>query len=214
MQVEIRHSPASGVARCILQPNEAIKVQPGAMMAQSLGVTIEGKMSGGLLGGLGRMMSGENFFQSTFTAPNTGGWVDVIPNIIGDVFAFNVEANNPFMMNKGAWLANDGNLKIGPDASISSMFAGEGLVVLKTSGSGTLVGASAGAIDVISLKQGEGLTIDTGHLVAWESSVQLRTRKAGGIISSITSKEGLVVDVYGPGDVVMQTRVAPVIVNA
>lgn len=211
MKVEMRHSPAYAVARCWLTPHEAIKVQPGAMMAHSYGVTLEAKADGGVLRGLGRMIGGESFFTSTFTAGPQGGWVDVIPESVGDVVAVDITRNTDFVMTKGAWLANDGDIEIKPDASISGLFAGEGLVVLRARGTGTLVISSYGALDVVSLGQGEGFTVDTGHLVGWESTIQMRTRKAAGFFNSMKSKEGLVVDLQGPGDLIMQTRVPTVV---
>lgn len=211
MRVETRHSPAYAVARCFLSPNESIKVQPGAMMAHSFGVTIEAKADGGILRGLGRMIGGESFHVSTFTAPASGGWVDVIPESVGDVVSVSVDRNTDFVLTKGAWLANDGKIEIKPDASISGLFAGEGLVILRARGEGNLLVASYGALDVVSLGQGEGFTVDTGHLVGWESTIQMRTRKAAGFFNSIKSKEGLVVDLQGPGDLIMQTRVPNVV---
>lgn len=211
MRVEIRHNPAYAVARCWMEPNESIKVQPGAMMAHSFGVTLAAKADGGLLKGIGKMIGGESFFTSTFTAPANGGWVDVIPESVGDVVSVNVDQSTDFCLTKGAWLANDGQMEVKPDASLNSMFSGEGLVILKVRGVGNLVVASYGALDVVSLQQGEGFTVDTGHLVGWESSVQMRTRKAAGFFNSMKSKEGLVVDLQGPGDVIMQTRVPNVV---
>ncbi|UWX97177.1 TIGR00266 family protein [Arthrobacter zhaoxinii] len=207
MKVDIRHSPAYAVARCFLAPHEAIKVQPGAMMAHSFGVTLTAKADGGFMKGLGKMMGGESFHTTVFTAPAHGGWVDVISNSVGDVVSVGVDNATGFRLTKGAWLANDGNLDVGPDASLNGMFSGSGLIVLRVNGQGNLLVSSYGALDVISLKAGEGFTLDTGHLVGWESSVQMRTRKSAGILNSIKSGEGLVVDLQGPGDVIMQTRV-------
>jgi uncharacterized protein (AIM24 family) len=39
----------------------------------------------------------------------------------------------------------------------------------------------------------------------------MRTRKAAGFFNSMKSKEGLVVDLQGPGDLIMQTRVPTVV---
>lgn len=207
MRVDIRHSPSSAVARCFLDPNEAIKVQPGAMMAQTFGVEITAKADGGILGGLGRMVAGENFLVSTFTAPQGGGWVDVVSPMLGDIFAVDVDPQVGFTMVRGAWLANDGNINVSPDAQMGSMFSGSGLVVLKATGQGTLVGSTYGSIDVHTLKPGEGFTIDTGHIVAWENTMQIRTRRAGGWMNSLKSGEGFVADVMGPGDIITQSRI-------
>lgn len=210
MRVDMRNDPSFTVARCMLGPNEAIKVQPGAMMAHSFGITIEAKADGGLLKGIGRMIGGESFHVSTFTAPAQGGWVDVIPETVGDIVAVGVDPSTDFVLTKGAWLANDGKIEVKPDASIGGMFAGEGLIILRAKGQGTMLVSAYGGLDFISLKQGEGFTVDTGHLVGWESTIQMRTRKAAGFFNSIKSKEGLVVDLQGPGDLILQTRVPTV----
>lgn len=183
-------------------------------MAHSFGITLAAKAEGGILKGIGKMIGGESFFTSTFTAPANGGWVDVIPESVGDVVSVNVDNSTDFCLTKGAWLANDGKMEVKPDASLNSMFSGEGLVILKVRGAGNLVVASYGAMDVVSLQQGEGFTVDTGHLVGWESSVQMRTRKAAGFFNSMKSKEGLVVDLQGPGDVIMQTRVPNIVAQS
>ena len=70
MQVTVRHAPAFGVARCELSPGEAIRVESGAMMATSAGVSIEAKMQGGLLKGLKRsVLGGESLFVTTIPLP-------------------------------------------------------------------------------------------------------------------------------------------------
>lgn len=214
MKVEIRHAPSYAVARCFLAPNEPMKAQPGSMMMHSTGISLEAKSDGGFFKGLGRMVGGESFHVTTFTAPLHGGWVDIIPEVVGDVFALPINSPEGLVLTRGAWLANDGNIEVKPDASLNSMFSGEGLVILRAVGQGTVVGNTYGAIDQISLGPNDGLTIDTGHLVAWEPSVRMRTRKAGGFMASWKSKEGLVVDVQGPGDIITQSRVPTVVTQA
>ena len=51
MDVEIRDSPAFAVARCTLQPGEAMKAEAGGMMAHSIGVELQAKVQGGLMKG-------------------------------------------------------------------------------------------------------------------------------------------------------------------
>lgn len=212
MEVDIRHSPSFAVARVKLGPNEAVQAQPGSMMAMSFGVEIKAKVEGGIFKGLGRMMAGESLHITTFTAPSNGGWVDIAPESQGDVFCIDVERSNPLLINAGSWLANEIGVEVKADASISSYFGGEGFVILKSSGSGQILGNSYGGIDLHNLQAGEGFTVDTGHLVAWESSLKTRVRKAGGFISSMTSKEGKVIDITGPGSLITQSRL-PVVAS-
>lgn len=214
MEVEVRHSPAFAVAKVLLGPGEKVQAQPGAMMAMSYGVDLQAKVEGGIMRGIGRMFSGESMHITTFTAPSQGGWVDLVPEVSGDVFVLDVEAHNPLLINAGGWLGNEMGVEVKADMNLSSAFGGEGLVILKSSGTGKIIGNAYGGLDVHSLGPGEGFTIDTGHLVAWESTVQTNVRRATGWIGSMTSKEGFVVDLIGPGDLVTQSRVPTIVTNA
>jgi len=48
--------------------------------------------------------------------------------------------------------------------------------------------------------------VDNGHLVAWNTKYILERVASGGIISGLSSGEGLVCKFTGPGTVFMQTR--------
>ena len=48
--------------------------------------------------------------------------------------------------------------------------------------------------------------VDTGHLVAYEPTIDVRIGMAGGLFSSIFSREGLVTRVRGPGRIYLQSR--------
>ncbi|MBC9705801.1 MAG: TIGR00266 family protein [Enterococcus sp.] len=208
MKVEIRNSPAYAVARCFLDPGQVINVESGAMYAQTIGMEITSEMQGGFLGALKRsVLSGDSFFVSKFSAPH-GGWVDVVPTYPGDIFQLDLDGSNALILTRGAWIASDTSVSLDTKFGGAKMFiGGEGLFTVKCTGRGTVVGAAYGAIDHHSLKQGEGLTVDTGHLVAYEDGMNVNIRKSGtGILNSLKSGEGLVMDFYGPGDVITQSR--------
>jgi uncharacterized protein (AIM24 family) len=48
--------------------------------------------------------------------------------------------------------------------------------------------------------------VDTGHLVAIDEGIGFTVRAVGGLKSTLFSGEGLVVDLTGPGRVLLQTR--------
>ena len=56
------------------------------------------------------------------------------------------------------------------------------------------------------LQPEEKYIIDNGHLVAWNCKYVMERVASGGIISGISSGEGLVCKFTGPGTVFMQTR--------
>ena len=78
--------------------------------------------------------------------------------------------------------------------------------MLRVSGQGKAILSSYGAIHEINLAAGERYTIDTGHLVAFSENMGFNVRTVGGLKSTLFSGEGLVVDMTGPGRVLLQTR--------
>jgi uncharacterized protein (AIM24 family) len=69
-----------------------------------------------------------------------------------------------------------------------------------------MVLSAYGAIHEIVLERGQSYTVDTGHLVAFTEGIDFNVRKVGGLKSTLFSGEGLVVDLTGPGRVLMQSR--------
>ena len=102
MRVDTRHDPSFTVARCVLSGGEAVRVESGAMIAHSAGVTLESKSQGGLMAGLKRsVLGGGSFFVTTYTAPPQGGWVDVAGVLPGDTVPIDVTPDMPFFLPAG-----------------------------------------------------------------------------------------------------------------
>lgn len=210
MKVDIRHDPAFAVARATLASGEKIQVEAGAMMAHSHGITIESNMQGGVMKSLGRgLLGGESLFTTTYTAPQGGGWVDVAPNLPGEVAVVGITPQTPLIITRGCWLFNDLGVTLDLKwGGFKNLFGGEGGFAMHASGNGTAVVSSYGAMDVMTLAPGERFVLDSGHLIACEATVQFTTRRAvqGKSIQSLKSGEGLVLDMVGPGDVIIQSR--------
>ena len=206
MDIELRHRPAYSLAVVTLAANEDVKVEPGAMVSYSDGVTVETKAQGGLMGGLKRMVAGESFFQNTYHAPGNGGELTLAQALPGDTIVLEI-AGSEFMLQSGAYMASEMNVNVDAKWGGAKGFFGSGsLVLLKVSGQGKLVVGCYGAIEERMLQAGQKYTVDTGHIVGFDGSVQFNVRRVGGWKSTILSGEGLVVELTGPGRVLMQTR--------
>ena len=206
MQVQLKHQPSFTIAVLTLSPNEQVKVEPGAMVGYSDGVTVETKSEGGFLGGIKRMVGGESFFQNTYSAPGQGGELVLAPSLPGDVFTIPMTGNT-FNLQSGAYIASE--MGITMDSSWGGsrgFFGGAGLILLKVTGSGTLVAGCYGAVEERVLAAGQTYTVDTGHIVGFDASIQFTVRKQGNWKSAILGGEGLVCELVGPGRVLMQTR--------
>jgi uncharacterized protein (TIGR00266 family) len=192
----------------MLQPEQTIAAEAGAMVSMSANVELHSEMKGGVFGALKRAVGGESAFVSTFTARGGAGEVTLAPGTPGDVVGIEME-NQTFMVQSSSYLAGDTSLQVDTKfGGAKSFFGGEGLFVLNVSGTGLLLVSSFGAIHRRVLRPGEQYVVDTGHLVAWEGHMQYNLRKAAksGYLRSFLSGEGMVAEFTGPGEILVQTR--------
>ena len=190
---EIKHQGAFALAVINLQPEQAIAAEAGAMVSMSANVDLHSELKGGVFGALKRAVGGESAFVSTFTARGGAGEVTFAPGAPGDVAG--IEMNNQtFMVQSSSYLAGDVSLQVDTKfGGAKSFFGGEGLFVLQVSGTGLLLVSSFGAIHRKTLRAGERYVVDSGHLVAWEGSMQYQLRKATkSFFRSFLSGEGVV----------------------
>ena len=209
MDVAVRHSPSFAAARITLAPNEQIRAESGAMMATSYGLGVASSTQGGVLKGLKRsFLGGESLFITTFNAPANGGWVDIAHHLPGDIVVRPVTPEQPLSITRGCWLASASGVELDTKwGGFKSLFGGEGGFLVRAAGTGTVVLACYGALDTLELGPGESVTIDSGHVVAFDPSVTSQLRKvAGGVIQTLKSGEGFVFDFTGPGWVMTQSR--------
>ena len=209
MEVTNRQGPAFGVARITLGPNERVKAESGAMMATIPSVTVEAKAEGGMLKSLKRAaLGGESFFITSYIAPPEGGWVDVAARLPGDTQVLDLVPGQAWFVQKGSWLASADGVEMDTKwGGFKNMFGSEGGFILRAEGQGPMVVAAYGAIEVWDLAPGQIITLDTGHMVAYQESVTMNLRKVtGGLVQTFKSGEGLVFDFTGPGRLLVQTR--------
>jgi len=209
MPHQILHPGAFPMLKVPLRQGEAIKAESGAMVAMSGSVDVEGKLEGGLMGGLGRMLTGEKFFFQTLAARRGPGEVLLSPVTPGDIFPIELDGSETWCVQKDGFFAAaqavDINTKMQNLAQ--GLFSGEGFFIIKASGRGTLFVSSYGAIHALDVPSGEDMVVDNAHLVAWPERLSYTVEKASsGWLSSFTSGEGMVCRFRGPGRVLIQTR--------
>jgi uncharacterized protein (TIGR00266 family) len=112
------------------------------------------------------------------------------------------------IIQKGSWIASPATVTLDTKwGGFKNLLGSEGGFIVHASGQGPVVLSAYGAIETWNLQPGEQLTVDTGHMVAYDESVTMTIRKvSGGIIQTMKSGEGLVFDFTGPGRVMTQTR--------
>ena len=207
MQTQIENGPAYGVASVALNGGERMRAEGGAMMAMSSDLGIETGTQGGMMKALRRsVLGGESMFINTFTAPAQGGWIRLAQQLPGDIRVREL-AGETVMLQSGAFLGGGEGVDVDTKwGGAKSFFGTKSLFLLRCSGQGPLIVSAFGAITDFRLEPGQGITVDPGHVVAFEESVQFSVRRIGGWKSTILSGQGIVVDLTGPGEVWLQTR--------
>lgn len=205
---EIQYQGAFALAVIQLEAEQAISAEAGAMVSMSQNIDLHSELKGGVMGALKRFGGGESAFVSTFTAQGAPGEVTFAPGAPGDIVGIELR-NQSFLVQSSSYMAGDKDLTVETKfGGMKSFLGGEGLFLLHISGQGLLLVSSFGSIHRKVLRAGEAYVVDTGHLVAWEASMQYNVRKAAksGFFRSMLSGEGLVAEFQGPGEILIQTR--------
>ena len=209
MNHEIVERPSYSMLRVDLEPGERIVTESGAMAWMDPTIAVETSTRGGMLSGLKRkMLSGESFFQNTYSAKDGPGSIHLAPGPAGDVVAMPLDGE--LFLEKGAFLASTEGIRC--DAKFGGLrgFFNEGLFVLHCSGRGTLFFNAYGEIQEIEV---DGTTtVDNGFAVAWEPSLDYRLTRARRIRSFLFSDQ-LLLSFSGRGRVWVQSRSSAALAN-
>jgi len=209
MNYKILYQGAFPLVQAYLQQGETIKAEYDAMVGMANTIDVEGKMDGGLLGGISRMIAGESFFFQTLTARRGPGEVLLAPSTPGDIIDVELDGSYSMLVQKDGFLAGSAELVVSTKMQnlAQGIFSGEGFFIVKISGKGIVFINTYGGIHMINLEPGQEYVIDNSHLVAWPDYMQYTIEKASkGWISSFTSGEVAVCRFIGPGPVIIQTR--------
>jgi uncharacterized protein (TIGR00266 family) len=204
MQTNLLYRPAQALAQCWLQPGESVVAESGAMVGMSTNVQMQ-TQSGGLMKGLKRLFGGESFFRNTFTAQGGQGEVLFATPLCGDMAVLEA-GQRQWCIQNSAYVASSPSVDVKTKSGgFKGMFSGAGLFVLETQGQGQVIIGTFGALEPVQVDG--SMVIDTGHLAAWESTLQYKVGKSGaGWIASFLSGEGLVCHFQGQGTVYLQSR--------
>jgi len=206
MDHEITHRPSYAQLSLSLDPGESVRAEAGAMVSYAGDVDVETQAEGGLLKSLSRsVFGGESFFMNTFTA-NGESRLDLAPALSGDVQHHELTDETLFVQST-SFIASDPSIEVDTKfGGGKTFFGGEGLFLLKLSGTGPAFISSYGAIDEHHVGPGETRTVDTGHVVAFEETLDFEVKRVGGLKSTLFSGEGLVCEFSGEGNLWTQTR--------
>jgi uncharacterized protein (TIGR00266 family) len=216
MNHQISQGPSFAVLKVGLQPGDVITAEAGTMVSRFPRVKMKTRLNAprgaGLLGKLGALIvalirkfaAGESLMVNDFSS-DQGGEVTLAPTFSGNI-ALRQLRGDRILLTRGAFLACTGDLTLRMRwGGIRGLLAREGLFFMEVSGTGDLFYTSYGG--TLELPVNGTLTVDNGHIVAFDPTLDFRIRTAGGgLMGFIASGEGLMVEFTGRGTVVLQSR--------
>ena len=208
MEYEIKGG-AFPIVVCKLQKGERMKDESGSMAFMSSGVKMDTNTGGGVLKGLGRAISGNSFFINTFVAEKDNQEIGFASNFPGKVIPIKLDGANSIIGQKRSFLASEDSVEIDMYFQKNlgtGIFGGEGFILQKFTGNGTLFLEIDGEVIERYLEPGEVLFVDQGHIAAMDESIDFDIERIKGAKNWLFGGEGVFfAKLVGPGRVWVQT---------
>lgn len=212
-----------------LKPKQVVYCEAGKFLFSSGDVVMETKLTapggpggegglGGLLrGAVGagkRMLAGESFAFQHFHTPGGTGLLGLAGVLPGEMRHLELDGSTTWFAEKDAFVAAEAGVDF--DIAFSGLgqglMGGEGFILQKFTGRGSLLIAGAGDfIDVNPADHGGVIKVDTGCIVAWDDRITYGVETVGrlsrqGVMSAVFGGEGLTLaTLRGNGRVILQS---------
>lgn len=196
------------VVTCNLANGESMITEKGSMCWMSPNMRMETTTRGGVGKALGRMFSGEAFFQNRYTAQGDG-MIAFASSVPGSIRAVRITPQQGIVMQKSAFLACEEGVELSvffQKRLGAGFFGGEGFIMQRLSGNGIAFLEIDGYAVEYDLAPGQQIIVDTGYLAACSETCTIDVTTVQGVKNVLFGGEGLFNTVVtGPGHVVLQS---------
>lgn len=208
MEYQVKGTPFPALI-CKLNAGESIDCQKGAMSWMTPNMQMQTSASGGLGKLLSRAVSGESIFKNKYTAQGGAGEIAFASTVPGNIVPIEINPSKQIVAQKRSYLASTPGVemeiffqkKIG-----AGFFGGEGFIMQKFSGEGTVFVELDGSVIEYTLDAGESMILDTGYLAMMDASCSIDIQSTGGVGNALFGGEGIFnTKVTGPGRIWIQT---------
>ena len=195
-----------------LRPGQVVYSEAGKFLFCSADVSMETKLSapssggptqpggmGGLLRGAldagKRMAAGESFAFTHFRSSGPHGLLGLAGVLPGEMRSIELDGRQTWFAEKDAFVAAEAGVRFDVAfAGLRTGFSGgEGFVLEKFTGTGTLlIGGAGDFVDINPADYGGKIKVDTGCVVAWDAGIRYGVERVGGL-----SRQGLMQGLFG-----------------
>ena len=204
MQYEILAAPSYSLLEVDLEPGQKIITESGAMAWMEGDLETQTGVRGGLMKGLKRkLLSGESFFQNTYTAGPGGGRIALAPGPDGEIVPYEMTGGE-LILEKSAYLASTEGVECDSKFDGFKGLFNEGFFVLRVTGEGLLFFNAYG--DIREIEVDGSYQIDNGYAVAWEPTLEYKLTRSGRTIRSFLFSDQFILRFTGTGKLWVQSR--------
>jgi len=208
MRYEI-HGTAMQTLDVTLTQGEAVYTESGGMAWMTGDIEMNTSTRGGLLKGLGRKLAGESLFMTTYACRGASGLITFTPEAPGKILPFTLEAGQSLICQKDSFMCAEDSAKLEMHFRKrlgTGIFGGEGFILQKITGPGTVFLEVAGEVREYTLGPNQVMKVDPGHLALYEPTVGYDIARVRGVANVLFSGEGLfLATLTGPGKVWLQS---------
>ena len=191
-----------------LRAGQTVYTETGALSWMQEGIRMDTNMRGGLGGILGRVFTGESLFVANFTAERDNAMIAFSAEFPGKIIPINLAQGQSIVAQRDSFLVAEKsvNMAVQFQRRFGAFFGGEGLLMQRFDGPGTVFVALDGEVVEYTLGPGERLKVDTGHVALFEPSVEFSVELVKGFKNILFGGEGLLfATLTGPGRVWLQS---------
>ncbi|MCB1216749.1 TIGR00266 family protein [bacterium] len=200
-----------------LQPGQRVMSETGGMIWMDPNIDLDTSMpesGGGLMGmiggALGRAVAGESIFMNYFQAEGSSGRVAFASSFPGHIVPYDIQPGRSLLAQRGSFLCSQDSctVKLEPTGLGKGFLGGEGFILQRMSGPGTVFLEIDGELSAMELEAGQTIKVDTGHIAAFEDTVTYNFEIQKKLKNIFLSGEGLALaTLTGPGKVWLQHQV-------
>jgi uncharacterized protein (TIGR00266 family) len=205
-----------------LESGDVIVAEPGefSWMTENVNLKTTTMTAGakGILGVLGRALSGGGLFMTEYSVGSGDGLIAFAAKVPGQIMQVDVQPGHGFMIHRHGFLCATAGLELamGFQKSLGAgIFGGNGFVLQHLGGTCTAWIELGGEIVTYDLQPGESLQVHPGHIGMFEDSINFDMHFMRGITNALFGGDGLfIAHLTGPGKVWLQTLTLPNLAHA
>ncbi len=196
---------------CKLFPGEKIFAEAGEMIYASENVKLEARAKGGIGGMLKRAVTGESLFLTEFQTEEGEGVV-AFGKQLGKVIPIKLDEGRIITARTDSYMAStkDVDVSVALVKKIGAgLFGGKGFILQKFTAKAPeqiVFLEASGQVITFDLEEGQTMKVDSGNIVAFESTVDYDIQRVGGIKAMAFGGEGMFLSMLrGPGRIWIQS---------